>query len=127
VAQVLVYHLEVKGSIPPATMFFFPAVIMILVLLSSAGAHDVLYRMLLAGIFPSKRTHKKCVIVVPGISSPIKQNHKNPIEPIKISPAGIHQFFCYFLNGDVTLVLCRDNCASIPNITRREHIYFKLM
>jgi hypothetical protein len=50
---MLVYHLEVKGSIPAGTMLF-SAGLMILALLSTLGAHNILYSMLLAGIFPSK-------------------------------------------------------------------------
>jgi hypothetical protein len=51
---VLVYHLEAKGSIPVASIFFFSAGLTILALLSSAQAHDILYSLSLAGIFPAK-------------------------------------------------------------------------
>jgi hypothetical protein len=45
----------VRGSIPAATMqFFSTGIITVIAFLSSLGAHNIWYRMLLAGIFPSK-------------------------------------------------------------------------
>jgi hypothetical protein len=46
VALVLAYQLGVKDSIPAASMIFFSA--------GFAGAHDILYSKLLAGICPAK-------------------------------------------------------------------------
>ncbi len=67
---------------------------MIFALLSSAGAHNILYRMFLAGILPSKWSNKKCV-VSSGNSSPIKQTHENPLEPIKIFCCDPAKKICY--------------------------------
>ncbi len=58
VAWMLVFHLEVTGSIPAASIFF-PTGLTILALLSSSWTNNKFYSMLLAGIFPAKQTQQK--------------------------------------------------------------------
>ncbi len=96
VAYVQVYHLEVKGSIPAATMIFFSAGLMILALLSSTGAHNILYSMPLTGIFPATWSHKKCVVCSEISLSISAKPIKKLSEHIDFFSAGPHQNF--FLN-----------------------------
>ncbi len=48
----------------------------------------------------SKENFQNCygMNFYPGITSPIKQTHKNPLKPIKMFPAGIQQnHLLYFM------------------------------
>ncbi len=83
---VLVFHLEVIGSIPAASIIF-SAGLTILALLSSSWTRNILYSMLLAGIFPAQQTQKK-LVECSEIASSIVQTHKTPAKPITISLLG---------------------------------------